>query len=266
MTYKILIVDDDPDLCKLLTLKLESTLFEIRIASNGLEGLQAAYEYQPDLIILDVMMPEMDGFEACKRLRELSTVPVILLTAKSEEKDILHGFECGADDYLRKPFSRNELSARIMAVLSRKNVQDSCFGFYNDGNLSIDLNQQVVYKQGIRIHLTKMEFRLLSNLLSHQGTVVSHAALLRGVWGSGYKEAKSLLSLYIRYLRQKIEDDPNNPEYIRTEWGIGYWFTPTTPASKWDTNTSNQAIKIRESIQDFLTFSTPSTEKSPNVC
>jgi two-component system, OmpR family, KDP operon response regulator KdpE len=251
MAYKILLVDDDPDLCKLLTLKLESTLFDIRVAGNGLEGLQLAYEYQPDLIILDVMMPEMDGFEACKRLRELSNVPIILLTAKCEEKDVLHGFESGADDYIRKPFSRNELSARIMAVLSRKHVQDSRCGSYNDGCLSIDLDQQMVYKQGIRIHLTKIEFRLLSHLLSRQGTVVSHAALLRGVWGSGYKEAKSLLSLYIRYLRQKIEDDPNNPQYIRTEWGIGYWFAPIAPAYKFSPPLSNQLPKFRESLQEY---------------
>lgn len=250
MTYKILIVDDDPDLCKLLTLKLESKFFEVRIASNGLEGLQLAYEYQPDLIILDVMMPEMDGFEACRRLRELSNVPIIMLTAKSEEKDILHGFENGADDYLRKPFSRNELSARIMAVLNRKYVQDSRCGYFNDGNLSIDLNQQLVFKRGIRIHLTKIEFRLLACLLSHQGTVVSHAALLREVWGSGYKEAKSLLSLYIRYLRQKIEGDPNNPEYIRTEWGIGYWFAPMAPAYKYSPTSGYQKAKFRESLQN----------------
>jgi two-component system KDP operon response regulator KdpE len=251
MTHKILIVDDDPDLCKLLSLKLESTLFEIRVASNGLEGLQVSYEYQPDLIILDVMMPKMDGFETCKRLRELSNVPIILLTAKSEEKDVLQGFNSGADDYLRKPFSRNELSARIMTVLSRKYVQDSHSGYYNDGNLSIDLNQQVVYKQGVRIHLTKIEFRLLANLLSHQGTIVSHAALLRGVWGNGYKEAKSLLSLYIRYLRQKIEDDPSNPVYIRTEWGIGYWFAPMAPPNRYSLPLSHQKVKFRDSIHNF---------------
>ena len=250
MTYKILIVDDDADLCKLLKLKLEANIFETRTAANGLEALQMAYEFQPDLIILDVMMPDMDGFETCRRLRELSNIPIILLTARTEEKDILQGFESGADDYIRKPFSRNELSARMMAVLNRKYVQDSHCAYYDDGNLSVDLNQQLVYKQGIRIHLTKMEFQLLSHLLCRQGKVVSHAALLNGVWGNGYREAKSLLSLYIRYLRQKIENDPDNPEYIRTEWGVGYWFVPMTPANIYSVPPSNQLAKFRESIQN----------------
>jgi two-component system KDP operon response regulator KdpE len=251
MAYKILIVDDDADLCKLLTLKLEPNVYETRTACNGLEALQIAYEFQPDLIILDVMMPEMDGFETCKRMRELSKVAIILLTARTEEKDILRGFESGADDYIRKPFSRNELSARIMAVLKRKYVQDSQCGNYDDGKLSIDLDQQMVYKRGIRIHLTKIEFRLLTHLLCRRGTVVSHAALLRGVWGSGYKEAKSLLSLYIRYLRQKIEDDPNNPEYIRTEWGTGYWFAPIAPVYKYCPSPSNQLAMLGENLKNI---------------
>jgi two-component system KDP operon response regulator KdpE len=176
------------------------------------------------------MMPQLDGFETCKRLREFSDVPIIMLTASIEEKDILKGFGCGADDYIRKPFSRNELTARMLAVLKRKYVQDCSSISYDDGNLSIDLNQQMVYKQGERIHLTKNEFQLLSHLLSHQGRVVSHAALLAEVWGAGYREAKSLLSLYVRYLRQKIEDDPRDPKYIRTAWGTGYWFAPMPPA------------------------------------
>jgi DNA-binding response OmpR family regulator len=239
MTYKILIVDDDSELCKLLMLKLDARLFKVKTACNGLEGLQAAYEYQPDLVVLDVMMPEMDGFETCKRLRELSGVPIIMLTAKEEEKDILYGFECGADDYVRKPFSRNELTARMIAVLNRKYVQDSRWVLYDDGNLLIDLNQQTVSKKGKRIHLTKIEFRLLSHLLTHQGKAVSHNALLSGVWGNGYSEAKSLLSLYIRYLRQKIEDDPDNPEYICTEWGSGYRFAPKPSAQNRDGNSNN---------------------------
>jgi DNA-binding response OmpR family regulator len=185
------------------------------------------------------VMPTMDGFETCKRLRELSDVPIIMLTAKDEEKDILKGFECGADDYLRKPFSRNELTARIIAVLNRKYVQDSRWVLYDDGNLLIDLNQQTVYKKGKRIHLTKIEFRLLSHLMTHQGKAVSHKTLLMSVWGNGYNEAKSLLSLYIRYLRQKIEDDPVNPEYICTEWGLGYRFAPKPLIQHQDGNSSD---------------------------
>ncbi len=249
MSYKILIVDDDPDLCKLLSIKLESKIFEVRFAKDGLEGLQTAEEYQPDLIVLDVMMPEIDGFEACKRLREVSNVPIILLTARAEERDVLYGFTCGADDYIRKPFSRNELTARILAVLNRKFVQDSRCGYYDDGNLSVDLNQQLVYRQGERVHLTKIEYRLLAYLLNHQGQVVTHDALLRGVWGNGYAEAKSLLSLYIRYLRQKIETDPNNPEYIRTEWGSGYWFSPMTPVYKFNPPQSKHLVSYREEAQ-----------------
>jgi two-component system, OmpR family, KDP operon response regulator KdpE len=226
MVHKILIVDDDTDLCKLLALKLDQKVFEARFANDGKEALHLAYDFKPDLIILDVMMPLMDGFETCKRLRELSDIPIILLTAKSEEKDILQGFACGADDYIRKPFSRNELTARMMAQLRRKNQQDCVSVHYNDGKLVIDLSQRSVYKRGEHIHLSKMEFELLSHLLCNQGNVVSHAELLNEIWGSGYREAKSLLSLYVRYLRQKIEDDPHNPEYIQTEWGIGYRFVP----------------------------------------
>jgi two-component system, OmpR family, KDP operon response regulator KdpE len=226
MAHKILIVDDDADLCKLLALKLETKVFDTRFAGNGKEALHLAYEFKPDLIVLDVVMPQMDGFETCKRLRELSDVPIILLTAKSEEKDVLQGFACGADDYIRKPFSRNELTARMLAQLRRRSLQDCDSVHYDDGKLSIDLHKQCVFKQGERIHLSKMEFELLSHLVCHQGRVLSHAELLSEIWGSGYKEAKSLLSLYVRYLRQKIEDDPHNPEYIRTEWGIGYRFAP----------------------------------------
>jgi two-component system KDP operon response regulator KdpE len=248
VTYKILIVDDDADLCKLLSLKIDKSEFEVMTARNGIEGLHDAYEYKPDLIILDVMMPEMDGFETLKRLRELSDVPIIILTAKTDEKDILYGFKIGADDYIRKPFSRNELTARMMAVLNRKLVQGYQNSQYDDGILSINLSQQCVYKRGQHIHLTKIEFRLLSHLLSHQGTVVSHKSLLREVWGTGYEYAKSLLSLYIRYLRQKIEDDPENPVYIRTEWGVGYQFAPNVHAYNWITNSPTRLAKKHPSI------------------
>ena len=236
MTYKILVIDDDADLCKLLALKIEKNEFEVMTARNGLDGLHNAYEFKPDLIILDVMMPEMDGFETLKRLRELSDIPIIILTAKADEKDILYGFKIGADDYIRKPFSCNELTARMRAVLNRKFVQGCQSSQYDDGILSIDLHQQCAYKHGQHIHLTKIEFRLLSHLVSHQGTAVSHNSLLKEVWGTGYEYAKSLLSLYIRYLRQKIEDNPDDPVYIRTEWGVGYRFAPKVQVYNWITN------------------------------
>jgi len=227
MKEKILVIDDETTLSEMLALRLEPRGFEVISASHGREGLKMAYETHPDLIILDIMMPEMDGWETCQRLRELSDVPILILTAKVSEDDVIRGFRLGADDYVKKPFSLKELEERIRAILKRakSNGQETTM-VYDDGYLRIDLERQQVFKNGQMIHLTSTELRLLSCLLRHQGTMVPHDELLTEVWGPAYLDANASLSLYIRYLREKLEVDPSQPQYIRTKWGAGYWFAP----------------------------------------
>jgi two-component system KDP operon response regulator KdpE len=227
MKEKILLIDDETTLAEMLALKLEPKGYEIISSRNGSDGLKMAYQHHPDLIILDIMMPDMDGWETCRRLRELSNVPIIMLTAKSSEEDVVRGFRLGADDYVKKPFSIQELEERIRAVLKRSNGSDKPTNLiYDDGKIKIDLERQQVFKEGQLIHLTSTEFRLLSCLVKHQGITVTHDELLTEVWGPAYIDATACLSLYIRYLREKLEDNPSEPQYIRTKWGAGYWFAP----------------------------------------
>jgi len=227
MKEKILVIDDETTLAEMLTLKLEPKGFEVLSACQGSEGLKIAYEHHPDLVILDIMMPEMDGWETCRRLRELSDVPVIMLTGKVNEDDVIRGFRLGADDYVKKPFSLQELEERIRAVLKRSSsTEKEANSIYDDGNLKIDLERQQVFKDGQLTHLTSTEYRLLSCLYRHKGVTVPHEELLTEVWGPAYLDATACLSLYIRYLREKLEDNPSEPQYIRTKWGTGYWFAP----------------------------------------
>jgi two-component system KDP operon response regulator KdpE len=227
MNEQILIIDDDDMLGTLLLQSLRPKGFIVEAASGGRAGLRKAFEMHPDLVILDVMMPEMDGWETCRRLREMSDIPIIMLTAKSEEQDIILGFQLGVDDYIKKPFSILELTYRIRAVLRRtKDRQQKTPIVYDDGTLRIDLGHRQVEKNGDSVHLTPTEFRLLSYLVQHKGTVMPHKRLLQEVWGPHYEDATDCLSLYIRYLREKLEVDPSDPKYIRTEWGRGYWFAP----------------------------------------
>ncbi|MDT8896936.1 MAG: response regulator transcription factor [Thermanaerothrix sp.] len=226
MNPKILVVDDDPTLNELVRLNLERKGFAVYCAEDGEEALRLAYQVHPDVIILDIMMPRVDGYEVCRRLRALTDVPILFLTAKSRDTDVLRGFDVGADDYMRKPFSLRELEARILALLKRRNRGESAqlSEIFDDGNLRIDLNLQAVYRRGQPIRLTPTEFRLLACLVRDQGKVLTHEEILRKVWGEGYIDAIPTLSLYIRYLREKIEDDPGRPRYIRNKWGVGYWF------------------------------------------
>lgn len=228
MTNKILVVEDDWYLGSLLLIKLESCGYQVKVADCGLEGLRTAYEYHPDLVVLDIMLPDISGFEVCQRLREMSEVPILMLTALTSSEHVLEGFKRGADDYIKKPFEFDELLARISACLRRAGFEGEWM-VYDDGRLRINLNAGHVYRCGERVHLSPTEFRLLRALVMRPGCVVSHAELLKEVWGESYRDAVSLLSLYIRYLREKLEDDPGEPQYIRTEWGRGYWFQPGTP-------------------------------------
>lgn len=225
MNEQLLIIDDDEMLGTLLLQSLRPKGFDVEAVTGGRPGLRKAFEIHPDLIILDVMMPEMDGWETCQRLREMSDIPIIMLTAKSEEQDLIRGFQLGVDDYIRKPFSVLELTYRIRAVLRRTQYRKQKPPVvYDDGNLTIDLGRRLVKRDGDPVHLTPTEFRLLSYLVQHKGSVMSHKRLLQEVWGPHYEDATDCLSLYIRYLREKLEVNPSEPKYIRTEWGRGYWF------------------------------------------
>lgn len=226
MNEKLLIIDDDEMLSQLLLKSLRPKGFHVEVAHRGRAGLRKAFELHPDLVILDVMMPEMDGWETCRRLREMSDISIIMLTAKSQEQDLIRGFQLGVDDYIKKPFSVLELTYRIRAVLRQtQHRQQHITTVYDDDYLTIDLGRRLVKREGKPVHLTPTEFRLLSYIVRHKGVVISHKRLLKEVWGPHYEDATDCLSLYIRYLREKIEINPSTPQYIRTEWGHGYWFS-----------------------------------------
>jgi two-component system KDP operon response regulator KdpE len=223
----ILVVDDEPRMTRFIRMNLELEGYHVIEAHNGIEALEKARMELPDLIILDVMMPELDGFETLRMLREISNVPVIMLTVRNEEEDKVRGLELGADDYVTKPFSARELASRVKAVLRRAQgppaPEESILQI--DDRLSIDFNKREVIVEGERLHLRPTEFRLLYHLVENAGWVVPHETLLSKVWGYEYGEDEiQNLRLYISYLRKKIEPDPSNPRYIFTEIGTGYRF------------------------------------------
>ncbi len=222
----ILIVDDEPRMIKFIRLNLDLEGYRVIEASNGLAALEKVRTELPDLVLLDVMMPEMNGFETLERIREISNVPVIMLTVKADEEDKVRGLEMGADDYVTKPFSPRELSSRIKAVLRRTEMPSLVEKTATriDDDLSIDFNQREVIVRGERIKLRPTEHRLLYHLVNNAGWVMTHEMLLSKVWGYAYRDDTQLLRLYITYLRQKIEPDPSNPRYIFTERGLGYRF------------------------------------------
>lgn len=225
---KILVIDDDPDIAKLLTVMLKPYGFVVYEACDGREGLKSAYELHPDLVILDVMMPEINGWDVCARLRELSDVPILMLTARSAEADMLRGFVLGADDYLKKPFSRGELEARVRALLRRKKNHNGCsdINHYTDKVLNINLETQAIELDGKALDLSVTEYSLLACLVRNMGRTVTHSQLLREVWGCEYGNMATTLTLYIHYLRKKLETSKHDHEYIHTQWGRGYCFMP----------------------------------------
>lgn len=222
----ILIVDDESRMRRFIRMNMELEGFQVIEAENGLQALDQIRQHTPDLVIMDVMMPKMDGFETLKLLREISTVPVILLTVKGEEEDKIHGLGLGADDYVVKPFSPRELSSRVGAVLRRAEwpAPTPRTVLRIDERLSVDFNRHQVIVEGERVDLRPTEYRLLNHLIQNAGWVVSHDTLLAKVWGYEYRDETHYLRLYINYLRKKIEKDPANPEYILTERGVGYRF------------------------------------------
>ncbi len=222
----ILVVDDEPRIIEAVSMNLELEGYQVCGASNGYEALKKLTEEVPDLAILDVMMPEMDGFETLRKIREVSTVPVIMLTVKGEEIDKVRGLDLGADDYVTKPFSPRELVSRVKAVLRRVEMPSPVpkTEIRVDDNLSIDFSRCNVIVRGKEVHLRPTEYRLLYHLVSNAGHVLTHETLLRRVWGYEYRDEDHYLWLYITYLRQKIEEDPKHPKYILGERGIGYRF------------------------------------------
>lgn len=223
MSWKILAVDDDPTLLRFLEDYLRGEKYEVFIANNGPDALRIAYREHPDLVVLDVMMPVMDGWEVCARLRELSDVPIILLTAKSSEADKLRGFQLGVDDYVTKPFSFAELTARIQAVLARSRPhQTSERHLLYFGDFTLDLDKREVYRGSQPIPLTPTEYRLLEVLVRNKGRAVSEDELSQQVWGDYYQGERPAVRRYIWTLRQKFEVDPSHPRWIRTVRGFGY--------------------------------------------
>jgi two-component system KDP operon response regulator KdpE len=222
----ILAVDDEPKMTRFIRMNLELEGYRVSEATNGLKALAKVRDELPDLVLLDVMMPEMDGFEALQLIRQVSNVPVIMLTVKGEEEDKVYGLELGADDYVTKPFSPRELSSRIKALLRRTEMLSPMEKtvVQIDDRLSIDFQRHEVWVEGEQIKLRPTEYRLLYHLVSNAGWVMNHETLLSKVWGPEYRDEVQYLRLYINYLRQKIELDPANPKYILTERGLGYRF------------------------------------------
>lgn len=226
-THRILVVDDEPRMIGFIRMNLELEGHQVIEAHTGLEALEMLRTQLPDVILLDVMMPEMDGFETLRMLREFSDIPVIMLTAKGDENDVVYGLELGADDYVTKPFAPRVLSSRIKAVIKRYKAQATSPSeaiLKIDDRLSVDFNQREVIVNGERVKLRPTEYRLLYHLIENAGWTVPHEQLLAKVWGYEYRDEAHYVRLYVNYLREKIEEDPSHPQYILTERGVGYRF------------------------------------------
>ena len=222
---KILVVDDEELLVKGIRFNLQNDGYEVLTGSNGLDAITCAQTNKPDLIILDVMMPEMDGLTACSKIREFSNVPIILLTAKTADMDKLMGFEHGADDYLTKPFNILELKARVKALLRRAgyhNTEDT--QNISIGPISLDLDARNAYRDGNLVELTAKDFDVVEFLMRNPNRVYSREALLDTIWAYEYRSDIRTVDVHIRRLREKLEANPADPQYILTKWGVGYYF------------------------------------------
>jgi two-component system KDP operon response regulator KdpE len=221
---KVLVADDDPLIQRLVRTHLDRAGYRVLLASDGEEALDVTAAEQPDLLVLDLMLPKLDGFEVCRRVREFSLVPVVMLTGRGEQADKLRGFDVGADDYLTKPFAPPELLARVKAVLRRteQSAATSAPSVVRCGQISIDLVRRRVVVRDELVKLTPTEFQLLQQLALNAGKVLSHADLLTRVWGQEYRDDREYLWAYMRHLRRKLELDPDRPRYLLSEPGFGY--------------------------------------------
>jgi len=223
---KLLIIEDDNDLVRALELYFSRVGYQVIAAEHGREGLQKLYDERPSIVILDIALPRMDGWEVCRRIRELSEVPIVMLTARTQEEERVKGLRLGADDYVVKPFSLKELEARLEAVLRRaREAKPQKAGIlFADDELVIDADRLAVTRDGKHVDLTPTELRLLLFLAENTGRVLTHRQILERIWGAEYAEDVDYVKLFIYRLRRKIESDPKHPKYILTERGIGYRF------------------------------------------
>ncbi len=227
MNKKILVVDDEKPISDIIKFNLVKEGFNVETAYDGEEALNLVKKYQPDLILLDVMLPKLDGFQVCRKVRETSNTPIIMLTAREEEVDKILGLELGADDYVTKPFGMRELIARVKANLRRTDLSESStrdVNVINAGNLVIDIDRYGVQKSGVDVELTLREFELLKFLAVREGQIFRREDLLRDVWGYDYYGDIRTVDVTVSRLREKIEDDLGNPKYIITKRGVGYYF------------------------------------------
>jgi two-component system KDP operon response regulator KdpE len=224
MSEKILVVDDEPRVVQLIRKVLEAVDYQVIAAASGGPAIEMVALEQPDLVLLDILLPhDLDGYEVCRRIREFSEVPVIMLTAKALESDVLHGFDVGADDYLTKPFNAKELVARVKAVLRRtQRPEEMVTATLTCGELVINFARRAVEVRGEKVSLTRTEYALLRQLALNANRVMLHQDLLTTVWGPEYRDDIDYLRAYIRYLRQKLEENPHEPRYILTTPGVGY--------------------------------------------
>nr|MBC7244085.1 response regulator transcription factor [Chloroflexota bacterium] len=224
---RVLVVDDDPPSVKMISFLLREEGYEVFSADNGTTALELVNREQPDLVILDVMMPHVDGFEVCRRIRQKLDVPIIFLSAKGETADKVAGLQLGADDYLAKPFEPAELLARVRAVMRRAEVfaGEEAQVRLTVGDITLEpVNNRVVFADGRKVDLTPIEFRLLHCLMRNAGRILSHDLLLNAVWGYDYEGYSNQIAVYVHRLRLKIEEDPENPKYLLTVRGLGYKF------------------------------------------
>lgn len=220
----LLVVDDEPQILRVMRASLPARGYEVRTAPGGEEALDEIRKEAPDLIVLDLVMPKISGLEVCRRVREFSSVPIIVLSAKGSESDKIAALDLGADDYVTKPFSLDELLARVRAVLRRSPAADANEAVLKVGDLTIDVEERRVTVAGTEVKLTPKEFDVLKYLVRRSGKVVTHRALLQAVWGSESSEQTEYLRVFINQLRRKIEPDPQHPRYILTEPWVGYRF------------------------------------------
>lgn len=234
MADKILVVDDEKSISKIIAYNLQKEGYEVICADDGEAGLELALNEKPDLILLDIMMPKMDGYEVCRKVRQVSNVPIIMLTARADEVDKVNGLEIGADDYVTKPFGNRELIARVKAHLRRSEANKNIVHIKNGnalsenteqfGEITIDFDRYEVYKRGEAIELTNREYDLLKFLAQKQPQIFTREALLEQVWGYEYLGDVRAVDVTIRRLREKVEDDASKPKFIMTKRGIGYYF------------------------------------------
>ncbi len=235
MGEHILLIEDDEALSRMMRIQLEHAGYQVTPCLTGTSGLQAARNVNPDLVLLDILLPDMDGWEVCQQLKDITDAPIIFSTALGSEKDVIHGLELGADDYIIKPFSYKELLARIRAALHRaRRGAGSCGAVYRGPRLTVDLNRGIVKLDGQVVSLTPLEYKLLAVLVEEAGHIVPHNTLLRRVWGPRYENQWEYLKLYIGYLRQKLEADPDHPQLILSH-EMGYQLaapSDSTPESR----------------------------------